>query len=439
MKDGTILFRSVPMSQTSLHSSKVKLPQVISLYIGAVLGSGILILPGIAAEIAGPASLISWVLMIVMAIPMASTMGLLAARFPDSGGVSHFVGLAYNNKLGSLVGWFFLMSVVAGAPVLALTGAGYLTAALGLTDGFRIVFTVAILVFALTLNYFGMKVTGIVQTVVVSVIIVVLLAVIVSSIGSIDAKNFQPFMPSGWLSVGNAASLLFWSFLGWEAVAHLSAEFEDPEKMAIRGTVITTGIIAVLYFLTALAVVGTKTYGGDISNVSLIEIIRNRFGVAGAMIGGFAAFFVCLAPTIAYIGAASRLASSLADSGFAPKALTIKSKKLGSPVGGLVFLAICFLAILALAASNLLTMTQLLQIPNATFILTYIGGCAAGLVLLRDRRFGWWMSLIALILSCAILIFIGWSILYPIAITIFWAAMLLKKRLDQKNRIDTHN
>ena len=102
----------------------LKLPQIIALYIGAVLGSGILIIPGIAAEISGPASLIAWGLMIILVMPMALTMGLLSAKYPNSGGVSYFVTKAFNSHWGSLVGWYFLMSVVIGAPVLALTGAG---------------------------------------------------------------------------------------------------------------------------------------------------------------------------------------------------------------------------------------------------------------------------------------------------------------------------
>ncbi|GIM45862.1 hypothetical protein DNHGIG_14110 [Collibacillus ludicampi] len=116
--------------RTHLHAS-IGLPQAIALYIGAVLGSGVLLVPGLAAEIAGPASLLAWGLMAVFVLPMALSMGLLAAKFPHSGGVSHFVTKAFGAKAGTCVGWFFLMSVPIGAPVAALTGAGYLCAAMG--------------------------------------------------------------------------------------------------------------------------------------------------------------------------------------------------------------------------------------------------------------------------------------------------------------------
>ena len=107
----------------------LKLPQIIALYIGSVLGSGILIIPGVVAEIPGPASLLAWGLMTVLVLPMALTIGLLSANYPNIGGVSYFVSKAFNPHIGSLIGWFFTMAVVVGAPVLALTGSGYLCTA----------------------------------------------------------------------------------------------------------------------------------------------------------------------------------------------------------------------------------------------------------------------------------------------------------------------
>jgi amino acid transporter len=147
--------------QESLKTKGVlRLPQVVALYTGAVLGSGILILPGLAAELAGPASLIAWGLMALLVVPMALTMGLLSANYPDAGGVSSFVSKAFNPQIGSLIGWFFLLSVVIGAPVLALTGAGYVSAAAGLGDTARLLIAIAILATGIILNYLGMKMTG---------------------------------------------------------------------------------------------------------------------------------------------------------------------------------------------------------------------------------------------------------------------------------------
>lgn len=401
-------------------TATLRLPHVVALYTGAVLGSGILILPGLAAELAGPASLVAWGLMALLVIPMALTMGLLSARYPDAGGVSSFVTKAFNPQIGSLIGWFFLLSVVVGAPVLALTGAGYVCAAAGLGDSCRILIATAILAAGLLLNYTGMKLTGQVQVAVVLTTIIVIVVTIIGSVPAIDPSNFTPFMPSGWESIGHASAVLFWCFIGWEAISHISGEFENPERDAIRGTLIAALIIGILYFLTAFVVVGTHSYGPSLTDVSLVHIIRTSFGPAGAIVASVAALFICMAPAIAYIGAASRLACSLATGRFAPCWLARRSVKYHTPLGGLLFLAGCFTVLLLAFSTRAVSLSTLIQVPSGTFILTYVGGCAAGIVLLKDSRLGVAISIISLILTSAIFLFIGWAVVYPLIITLFW-------------------
>jgi amino acid efflux transporter len=417
------------VNKTPPSKGTLKLPQIIALYTGAVLGSGILILPGLAADIAGPASLIAWGLMGLLVIPMALTMALLSAKYPDAGGVSTFVTKALNPQIGSLIGWFFLLSVVVGAPVLALTGAGYISAALGLGEFWRLAIAIMILAAGIALNYVGMKMTGQVQIVVVLTTLIVLIVTIAGSLTSIDAENFSPFIPYGWESVGVASTAIFWCFIGWEAVSHISAEFENPRRDAIKGTIIAAAIISVIYFLTAFVVVGTHSYGPAITDVSLVHIIKVSFGQAGAMVAGFAALFICMAPAIAYIGAASRLASSLASNGFAPSVLSRKSAKYNTPVGGLIFLSVCFGILLFVFSTQTVSLSTLIQIPSGTFILTYVGGCIAGIILLKNNRFGRIISAVSLILTVTIFLFVTWAILYPLVITACWSAfMFLSKK-----------
>jgi len=416
-------------------SSSLRLPQIIALYVGAVLGCGILILPGLSAEIAGPGSLISWGFVIVLAFPMALTMGLLSAHFPNDGGVSYFVTLAFNERLGSLIGWFFLVSTIIGVPVLALTGAGYITASLGLPELFRIIIAIAIIFLGLLLNYVGMKITGQVQIAVVLATICILAGAFLGSFRSVELSNFVPFIPHGWMSIGYATTLLFWSYIGWEAVTHIAEEFEDPKRDVVIGTIIASVIIGALYFLTAYVVVGTHTYGPGISDVSLLYLISMSFGQFGMFFTGVTGLFVCLAPSISYIGAASRLGYSLAINGYAPSFLARLSPRYYTQVGGLIFLAGCFLSIIAIYSTGLLPLAFLIQLPNATFILTYIGGCAAGIVLMRDNILAVSISAISLILTIIIFIFISWAILFPVAVTIIWGLfMVRKKRNENKSR-----
>lgn len=412
----------------------IGLPQAIALYIGAVLGSGVLIVPGLAAEIAGPASLLAWALMTLLVLPLALTMGLLSAKFPNAGGVSHFVTLAFGTQAGSLVGWFFLMSVPIGAPVAALTGAGYMTAAMGWSDSARVALAAGMLAVGLLINLFGMKVVGQVQIAVVLAIVAVLVLAIIGAAPHIESANFTPFMPHGWVSVGQAAAILFWCFIGWEAVSHLSEEFLDPQRAAVKGVTIAAVIVGLLYFLTALATVGTHSYHTAGSDASLVLIISKLLGPWGALVAGLTGMFICTATIIAYTGATSRLAYALARKGDAPRWMGILSSRYSTPIGGSGFLALCFLAVLLLYGSGAISLITLLQIPNATFILTYLGGCAAGIRLLKGSTLGVGISWLSFLSTAVIFPFVGWAVLYPLVIIVgFW----ISRQVREKNTLLT--
>ncbi len=401
---------------SSNFKATIKLPQAVALYIGAVLGSGILIIPGLAAEIAGPASMIAWGGMMILVLPLALCMGFLSRKYPNVGGVSHFVTKAFGDKLGTIIGWFFLMSVPIGAPIASLTGAGYLSSALGLGENWTIIIAVIMLMLALIINLIGMDMAGGVQVAVVVGTILVLVVTIIASVPSIKAVNFTPFMPKGITSVGRASTILFWCFIGWEAVSHLSEEFVNPQKDVIRATIIAAIIVGILYFMTALVTVGTNSYGAGVQ-APLVILTGRIFGSAGAIIVGITSLLICTATVIAYVGAASRLAFSLSKNGDAPKALGYISKKYNTPMGGLVFLSFCFVIVITLYSLKIVSLTSLIQLPNATFILTYLAGCAAGVVLLKDDKVKFIISFISLISTVIIFVFAGWAILYPLIIT----------------------
>ncbi|MCH1639257.1 amino acid permease [Paenibacillus timonensis] len=415
------------MKETSSKLQKgIGLPQAIALYIGAVLGSGVLIVPGLAAEMAGPASLLAWGFMTLLILPMALSMGLLSAKYPNAGGVSHFVTLAYGEKAGTLVGWFFLMSVPIGAPVAALTGAGYLTAALGWGEGAKLGVAAAMLAAGLLTNWIGMQLAGKIQIAVVIAIASVLIFAFGAALPRMESVHFTPFMPYGWLSVGQAASMLFWCFIGWEAVSHMSEEFKDPQKAAIKGVTAAAIIVGILYFLTALATVGTQSYLKGGSDSSMVWIISQPLGSWGGIVAGVTGLFICMAAIIAYTGAAARVAYAMSREGNAPKWWNGLSPRFHTPTGSLLFLMFCFAAVMLLYGTGAVSLSTLIQFPNATFILTYMGGCAAGIRLLKGSRAGVVLSWISFAATAAVFPFTGWAMLYPLLITVLFLVIQLR-------------
>lgn len=426
------------MKQTSVQSAFqeiLSLPQIVALYVGAVVGSGILLIPGLTAELAGPASILAWLVMSILVLPMAITMGLLSARHPHSGGVSHFVRLAYGDRFGNAVGWFFLLSVPIGGPILGVTGAKYFAILMHWGDSETYLMAALIFFIVLLMNVFGLQLAGKVQTIVVSLIIAILLLAIFTAIPHYDAANFTPFMPKGWYSVMQTAVLLFWCFIGWEAVTHLSQEFVNPQKNAIRGVLWSAGVVALLYFAVAFLTVATHSYGSQKSAASLSAMVQLSLGPIGGWIVAVTALFICIASANAYVSAASRIAYSLAQEGIAPKWFGILHPKYKTPIGGLTFISMAFIVVLIFLASGVISFAQLIQLPNATFFATYIGGCFAGVRLLRDSRLGKLCAWISLIVSFGLYPFLGWAGLYPVAIVVFlqlweWRKQRLKAKVS---------
>ena len=87
------------------HARRLTLAQGTALYVAAVLGTGVIALPALAAAAAGPASLLAWVALVALSVPLAGTFAALAARYPDSGGVATYVRRAFGPRAAAVVGW----------------------------------------------------------------------------------------------------------------------------------------------------------------------------------------------------------------------------------------------------------------------------------------------------------------------------------------------
>src|SRR3984957_12012994 len=87
-----------------------------ALYIGALLGPGLLLLPGLAVAVAGPASLLAWIALLVLSALFAVVFAAFGLRFPSAGGVIGYVSAGLGPRAGLVAGWVFLPGGVAGAP-----------------------------------------------------------------------------------------------------------------------------------------------------------------------------------------------------------------------------------------------------------------------------------------------------------------------------------
>src|SRR5881409_186025 len=192
----------------------ITLRHAVAIYVSSLLGSGIFVIPGLAARIAGPASIVSWALLSLASYPFAYTFAKLSAKRPESGGIYAFARDGIGLSAGAATAWLFLAWAVLGAPAATVAAASYLAFVFPLTRLDIYLAAASILILAFVVNYVGIRFTGRVQLATVAAILVALVIAVVASAPRVRPANYTPFLPSGLGSIGTAAALIVWSYLG---------------------------------------------------------------------------------------------------------------------------------------------------------------------------------------------------------------------------------
>src|SRR5262249_23529743 len=96
-----------------------------ALYVGALIGPGLLLVPALGVQAAGPASILAWGALLVLSAPLAATFAVLGVRYPVSGGVAAYVRAGLGDAAAAVTGGWFLAAVAIGGPAVSLIGGYY--------------------------------------------------------------------------------------------------------------------------------------------------------------------------------------------------------------------------------------------------------------------------------------------------------------------------
>jgi amino acid efflux transporter len=394
----------------------ITLRHAIAMYVSSVLGSGVLVLPGLAAQIAGPASLVAWVTLSIASYPFAWTFATMSARNPQSGGVYAFAREAFGRPVAGAVGWLFALWHVSGVPAVTLIAASYLSYAFPLGKAAIDAVAFAVILVPWLINLRGIVMSNRIQVAVIVSIVALLALAVAFSAGSVRAAAFVPFAPKGWLAVGAAAALIFWSFLGYENVSNVAEEFRDPRRDFGRSVLLSVIVIGVMYTCLAVVTVGSGAHEAGGSVAPFAAMLSHVFGPYGAAGTAILAVAIIFGVVNAYTAGMSRVVLAVARDGMLPGAFARISPRTGAPTGSLTLLtALGLLVMIAYVVFDVDLKTALL-IPSGAAIVIYVIGSGAGIRLLRDRgarRVLPWMSLA---ISVAVLPFVGPLVLVSVAV-----------------------
>ena len=394
----------------------LSIPQGTALSIGAVLGTGVITLPAIAAGIAGPASLVAWAALVVLSIPLASTFAAMGARFPDSGGVSTYVRRAFGPRASAAVGWCFYFAVPVGAPPASLMAGHYVSDALGGGRQVAVAVAATLIVGVALMNAAGLRFSGRVQLGLTAVLATLMVVTIVAALPHATWHNLQPFAPHGWGAVGSAAALLVWGFAGWEAVASLAGDYRRPARDVPRATAIALVVVGTLYLAlaaTSLMVLGPATGS---SEAPLSDLLAAGVGGEVRIVTAVVAVLLTVGAMNAYYAGGSRLGAALARDGALPAYLAVGGEQGGVPRRSLALIATQ--SVLWLVASEVLHLglTPLMLLATGCFTLVYVLGTAAAVRLLERGSRAWWTAVVALVSVLGLLVMNGWHVVWALGV-----------------------
>ena len=404
------------------------MPAGTALYIASVLGSGVLVLPGLAAAAAGPGSVLAVALIIVLSIPLAATFAALAARYPDPGGVASYVRRTMGNTAARATGYWFYIGVALGIPVLMILGAEYTVAVLGL--GGDLVPWLALAVFAVpfTVNWFGVEVAGWVQFVLTGLLLAVVVGVGSVAFPQTDPRNFEPFLPHGFAGVGTAISLFVWAFAGWEVGTHIAAEFKNPRRVIPLATAIALVVVGVSYFALQVVTIGVLGADHEWGLVPLLDLVSAVAPGIGPWLVGAVALIVTTGVINAYLPALGKLGAALGEKGDLPRWLAPGAAPGEIPRRALAVTAVIALAYFALMVATGNRLDQFILFHTANMVAIYAAGMIAAVLLLPRFSLGWWLAAIATLMSGALLLLAGWYLVAPGALAVAAVIVELARR-----------
>ena len=380
-----------------------------------LLGTGLFMIPAIAAGIAGQLSLLAWLILFIAICPIALTFAALGKRYPNAGGTAYFVRQAFSERLETSVAWLFVSVIPVGIPAAIALAGGFaqqlLPAPLDTPLGAQS-FTVALLI---AVNLMGSKSSGRLQTV-IALSIFALVSAFVWKADITAADIAVPTMTSDSMwSSGAAFAVMFWCFVGIEAFAHMGEEFKNPQRDFPIAIIAGCFVAGIVYWACSVVIIKLGAYGSpEFDAASIPWVTEQLFGNGFKTVISVLGFFACFASLNLYTQSLSRMIWAQARQ-HSPESRMAQLNSRGVPL--YPTLAIGFVALISCVIGELsnLDLEFFLKLANGIFVLVYLLAMLAACRLLTGASR--YTAMLSLVICTLVFICLSWSMLY--AVTIF--------------------
>ncbi|MEQ8273540.1 MAG: amino acid permease [Deltaproteobacteria bacterium] len=362
---------------------RLDLSAVVAISISAMLGSGIFVLPGIAAAKTGPSVWLAYLVAGLCVLPAALSKGELATAMPSAGGTYIYLDRTFGPLVGTISGLGLWLSLLLKSS-FALLGLGvYLLVVVDVpVRPVALAFLGAIVL----LNIVGVKGVGRVQKFVTAVALAMLVVLTLTGVFGLEQQNLENGFPLGALGFVDAVGFVVISYAGVTKVAAIAEEVKNPARNLPAGMLLSLIIVMIIYSLVAFVMVGglgLEALSGDLHPIYALAVSQNfptPFTIGVAVIGTLTMVSMATAGLLA----GSRFPFAMSRDDLLPPVLKGIHQRFLTPIpailatGAIMFAAIAFLEIEKIA-----------KLASA-FMLMMFGAVNLAVIILRETGVQWY-------------------------------------------------
>ncbi len=319
-----------------------------SVGIANIIGAGIFVLSGVAAGIAGPAVIISFLIAGIIAMMTALSAAELSSFITDTGASYAYTKRAFGRFWSFLVGWFKYFDYMVGGAAVSVGFAAYFTSLFGLKGTLPVLLAaIGLPIILCILNILGVKKAT--RTTSLMVLIKIFALTLLLMMGGFylsqhfDVGHYTPFFATGFGGMLNGAAVIFFVFIGFNTVTMMSEETKNPQKTIPKALIIAFVVTFVLYICVAFLLVGILDWNDESKDAhplgSIASIVSDNTIFFDFI--SFSALIASGSVVLSSILGGTRASFAMGRDRLLPQQFDKISKRFGTPyfsiiVGGLI-------------------------------------------------------------------------------------------------------
>ncbi|MBI4655049.1 MAG: amino acid permease [Nitrospirae bacterium] len=397
---------------------QIGLKEGTALTIGSIVGSGLLLLPGLAYSLAGADSLIGWIVMGILSLPFIYIFANLTSLYPSAGGIANFVKKANGEKWTKSATYVLAGTWPIALPILALIAANYISYLFPLSKFQITLVAFLILSGATIINLLGSQIGGKIQNFTTVFIVLFLFLIIFMGIPKLSLTSEKFAFSFEIENIWKSMALIFWAFLGWENMSFTSEEFKNPHRDFPLSLILGYIVIIFLYMGISLNVVEFLNPNDPVTvKAPIAKLFHVLGGKSVGILAGLTSILLITVNANAWVWGASRSIFAGGREGILPSYLGKVHRKNGTPYASLLTLLGCWGLILIIQHFFDLSFNSLIMVANQNFMVLYLFSIVA-FIKLNRTMVNKVIGIISLVTTFIFMKVYGLILLYPISLII---------------------